>query len=164
MVTIRSRLPGVARSRSHPHGNLSSSTAVPAYTWSPPPSRRALDSPSWKPGSPWRPRATHSVQRNHISHMDRYQVSLPDFWRQGPGPLSPSTFCHTPQCLGHAPGKVAPTDFLRVHSSRSSPIPRRNITEPAVSKSRLRTDLRHRLRHPKPPPPACPLGRHGTPL
>ena len=52
----------------------------------------------------------------------------------------PSTFCHTLLILRDMLLAKSPTDFLWVHSSKSSPIPSRNITEPAVSKSRRTMD------------------------
>ena len=52
----------------------------------------------------------------------------------------PSTFCHTFSIFKDMLPARSLTDFLWVQSSRSSPIPRRNITDPAVLKSHRSMD------------------------
>ena len=51
-----------------------------------------------------------------------------------------SVFSHTFSIFRERLRARSPTDFLWVHSSNSSPIPRRNMMEPAVSKSLLASD------------------------
>ena len=136
MVTIRSNR--VAPAAFFTHSVISpSSMAVPAYTYMPSSFFTGTDSPvrlAWfTMASP----DTTTPSSGITFPICTVTISFSRILERGTSTSVPSTFCHTLVILRDILLARSPSDFLWVHSSKSSPIPKRNITEPAVSKSLL---------------------------
>ena len=117
-----------------------SSRAVPAYTYMPFSFFTGRDSPVM---DAWLIMASpdSTTPSRGITVPTCTTTRSPSFMdERGTSTSESAVFCHTLLILRDMLRARSPTDFLWVHSSKSSPTPRRNMTEPAVSKSRRSRD------------------------